>query len=420
MPTTLLLILLLTVATYASVWNDKTDVAWHSESETEFTITTAEQLAGLAELVNGGNNFEGKTVKLGANIMLNDTINWQNWASSPPANEWVPIGKKNYGKRIDGGGGRVEPDTIYSFNGIFDGNGFTVSGVYINSTKTYMGLFGHIGSNGTIKKLGVVASYIKGKHTIGGLVGASQGMISDSYFTGTMIGGEVGGLAGINDKGIISNCHSFGNITGQKSGGLAGLNFGKIINSHSSGKITGSNEIGGLAGRNTDTIISSHFSGEVIGERREIGGLVGHNFGKIVSSYSAGKVTGDEEVGGLVGSNGVSSSNGFIINSYSSSNVTARQRSAGGLVGIHNKGIISNSYSSGDVTSSGSGGGLVGDNKDLIVNSYSIGTAISTGRAIVKGLVGINADKGIVINCYYMLSDRHDKQISKAKTQMQA
>jgi len=47
MPTPFL-ILLLTVATYASVWNGKADTAWHNESETEFTITTAEQLAGLA------------------------------------------------------------------------------------------------------------------------------------------------------------------------------------------------------------------------------------------------------------------------------------------------------------------------------------------------------------------------------------
>ena len=152
---------------------------------------------------------------------------------------------------------------------------------------------------------------------------------------------------------------------------------------------------------------------------------MGRNFGKVASSYSAGKVTGDEEVGGLVGNNGGSSSNGngFIINSYSSSEVTGKSF-IGGLVGMHNKGIISNSYSSGEVTSSGSGGGLVGYNNYLIVNSYSIGTAISTGtlanKSYVEGLVGINADKGIVINCYYMLSDRHDKQISKAKTQMQA
>jgi len=375
MPT--LLILLLTVATYASVWNGKTDTAWHNESETEFTITTPEQLAGFAELVNSGNNFEGKTVKLGANIMLNDTANWQSWANSQPANEWVPIGKKDDGK----------------FDGIFDGNGFAVSGVYINSAKDYQGLFGYVGSGGAIKKLGVVASYIKGKYHIGGLVGYNHdGTISDSYFVGTITGDD--------------------NV-----GGLVGRNFGKVASSYSVGKVTGDEEVGGLVGNNSGTITNSYFSGEVIGERNEIGGLVGRNFGKVASSYSAGKVTGDEEVGGLVGSNGGSSSNGFIINSYSSSNVTG-ESFIGGLVGDNN-GMVSNSYSSGDVTSKGSGGGLVGYNNHFIVNSYSIGTAISTGtlanKSYVEELVGINADKGIVINGYYMLSDRHDKQIIESE-----
>jgi len=78
-----LLLLLLTVATYASVWNGKADTKWYKDSESEFTITTPEQLAGLAKLVNKGNDFKGKMFKLGTNIMLNDTANWQNTYSVP-------------------------------------------------------------------------------------------------------------------------------------------------------------------------------------------------------------------------------------------------------------------------------------------------------------------------------------------------
>ncbi|MDR0517404.1 MAG: hypothetical protein LBH25_10220 [Fibromonadaceae bacterium] len=74
------------------IWNGKADTKWYKKSETEFTITTPEQLAGLAKLVNSGNDFYGKTVKLGADIMLNDTAGWQNWASKPPKNKWKPIG----------------------------------------------------------------------------------------------------------------------------------------------------------------------------------------------------------------------------------------------------------------------------------------------------------------------------------------
>jgi hypothetical protein len=59
-----------------AIWNGKADTKWYKKSETEFTITTPEQLAGLAKLVNGGNDFYGKTVNLGADIMLNDTAGW--------------------------------------------------------------------------------------------------------------------------------------------------------------------------------------------------------------------------------------------------------------------------------------------------------------------------------------------------------
>ena len=398
------LLLLLTVATYASVWNGKADAAWHSENETEFTITTAEQLAGFAELVNGGNNFEGKTVKLGANIMLNDTANWQSWASKLSKNEWLPIGKVDKGNIINGS---YERDTINSFNGIFDGNGFTVSGVYINSAKEYQGFFGYVGSGGAIKKLIVLASYIKGKRHVGGLVGFN------------------------NDNGAISNSYSSGDVIGERIvGSLVGSNYGTITNSHSSGKTTGELNVGGLVGRNGSgiegrnysgvmlytggTIINSHSTAWVTG-KENVGGLVGSNgHGTVSNSYSAGTVTGKKNIGGLVGENPnyATEVKSTIINCYSSSEVTG-ESFIGGLVG-NNNGMVSNSYSSGDVNSSrNSGGGLVGYNKDLIVNSYSVGTLTNKSIA-VNGLVGINTDKGTVINGYYMISDRHyDKQAGK-------
>jgi len=358
MPTPFL-ILLLTVAIYASVWNGKTDTAWHNESETEFTITTAEQLTGFAELVNSGNNFEGKTVKLGTNIMLNDTTNWQNWASSPPANEWVPIGREKsslLGILIVAG----------PFNGIFDGNGFTVSGVYINSEKKYQGFFGYVGSGGAIKKIGVVASYIKGDYRTGGLVGYNHyGTISDSHFSGEVMGTD-------------------------EIGGLIGSNFGTVNNSHSSGKVVGSLRVGGLVGYNSGTITNSHYSGDVIGESRKIGGLVGFNLGNIVSSYSTGNVTGKWEVGGLVGQNGGYSPEGTIINSYSSSNITGRYY-VGGLVG-NNIYLIVNSYFIGKVIGNIDVGGLVGDNSGMISSGYydkqaikqSQGTDIGIGKTTAE------------------------------------
>jgi hypothetical protein len=81
-------------------------------------------------------------------ITLNSTINWQNWAISVPANAWTSIGT-----------------STKAFSGTFDGSGFVINGVYINSASSEqsLGLFGYVSSSETIKNLGVTASYIKGK-----------------------------------------------------------------------------------------------------------------------------------------------------------------------------------------------------------------------------------------------------------------
>jgi hypothetical protein len=172
------------------VWPGGVDTAWYNQSETEFTINTPEQLAGFAKLVNNGRNFKDKTVMLGQNIVLNDTANWKDWANNPPVNEWVSIGIG-----------------LAYFDGIFDGHGYMVSGIYINSKNDCEGLFGIV--HGDIKNLGVVNSYING-------------------------GCAVGGLAGYLGEGTISNCYSSCMVTGEfDSGSLVGYNKnGKVTESY--------------------------------------------------------------------------------------------------------------------------------------------------------------------------------------------
>jgi len=78
------------------IWNGKTDTKWYKESQNYFIIRTAEQLAGLARLASEGKYFHGQKFILGANIMLNDTTNWKNWANKPPKNKWIPIGDSEW------------------------------------------------------------------------------------------------------------------------------------------------------------------------------------------------------------------------------------------------------------------------------------------------------------------------------------
>ncbi|MDR2595421.1 MAG: hypothetical protein LBC87_11685 [Fibromonadaceae bacterium] len=244
-----LLLLLFTISDDAwaegnsAIWNGKTDIKWYSDSKTEFTITTPEQLAGLAKLVNKGNRFEGKTIKLGANIMLNDTAGWQNWANKLPKNKWEPIGTYIY--EIDERTPRFLQNPIgdyliywfvpefiqkalrmestdLSFKGTFDGCGFVISGMYINNNlKVYQGLFGYV--DGELRNLGVRASYIKGGNVVGGLVGTSSSIVNCYSFVVVRAGISVGGLAGVAD--IIRGSYSTALVSGNGYvGGLVGSN----------------------------------------------------------------------------------------------------------------------------------------------------------------------------------------------------
>jgi hypothetical protein len=283
------------------IWNGTADTAWYNDSQTEFTITTPEQLAGLAKLVEGGNNFYDKTIKLGADIMRNDTADWQNWASKPPKNKWKPIGIY-----IDGNvpfflHSHIAYDlmdifvpefilraltlrpTDLPFRGTFDGGGFAVSGVYINTSKNSQGLFGYIimyNKKAELRNLGLHASYIKGGALVGGLAGNSYGIVNGCYSTAlvtgiTVVGGLVGRLGdNAYSDGTIINSYSVGVVLGDSiAGGLVGQSEGTISNSYSASKVLGKTMIDGLVGKNRlwskgGSIVSSYYSIEASGQSK--------------------------------------------------------------------------------------------------------------------------------------------------------
>jgi hypothetical protein len=269
-------------------------------------------LAGLALLVNGSTangtyDMKGKTIKLGNDIALNDTTNWENWASdNTNLNQWILIGNQ-----------------VHTFQGTCDGDGKVISGIYIDKSSDDQGLFGRIGSNGTIKNLKVTASYIKAGNYVGGLVGRNDGIIDSSFFIGNIFGGwSVGGLASSN-YGTISNSYAAGNVSamgsGSSFGGLVGWNNGSISNSYAAVNVLSVVgypwSAGGLVGFNTGTgtVNNCYAMGNVFGTNN-VGGLIGNNDGGAINnSYAIGSVSGNENVGGLVGNNG---SGAILLNSY--------------------------------------------------------------------------------------------------------
>jgi len=374
-----------------------------------YRIETAEQLALVAGAV-----YLDKHFILTADIDLSDYLSEGGGGYNDGAG-WAPIGT-----------------AITPFNGSFDGNGYTISNLFIDRPDwDCLGLFGYTWSSASVENLGLLDVNITGRDYVGGLVGINiEGSIENSSVTGVLKGYQnVGGLAGSN-SGVITGSYATGTVTGygDNAGGLAGRNVdgtitdsgaavvvtgansaGGLVGEHNGGTITGSYAtgavkgdyvVGGLAGNvpsASGTITGSYATGAVEGTGR-VGGLVGCNvYGTVTGSHADGDVVGSSFIGGLVGENQY----GIIQNSYATGALTGAD-SVGGLVG-NNGGGVSNSYALGDVTGYGDYvGGLVGDNDGGVTNSYAVGV-VKGFTTYVGGLVGRN--DGGTITCSYYDSD---------------
>lgn len=247
------------------------------QSGKTYTIENKTQLERFATLVNGGQNCEGATIQLTADIVLNENevSNWESWASEAPANAWTSIGR----------------DSFKPFKGIFDGDGHSISGIYINNEYgRYQGLFGYV-DGGTIKNVSVTKSYIKASNEVGGVVGCCENNveIKNCHNTGSIHGleGEVGGIVGYCDNIVeITNCYNAGSV-------IAGINIGGIVGCFDSGKIISCYNAGSVS-------VDDEFCGQCGGG--QCGGIVGYiKSSEITNCYNAGSVSGSELVGGVAG-----------------------------------------------------------------------------------------------------------------------
>ncbi len=359
-----------------------------------------------------------------ADIDADSTKNWNSGAG------FTPIGRAT--------------GTINSFTGYYDGEGHSITGLFISqSSGNDLGLFGII-SGAVIKNLGLVNVNITGGYHTGGLVASSTtSTIDDCYTTGVVQGNgdNVGGLVGASYGGVLSNSHSTATVSGGNYvGGLVGTNYSSetgsggnygtvssITNCYATGNVTGSgNYVGGLTGIDQyyTQMEKCYSSGNVSGAQ-EVGGLVGENIGvnsgltsTIDSSYSTGSVSGTAGVGGLTGQNEQAA---VITNSHSSGNVKCTGDYSGGFAGSNNDGssisncystcidsgvdysggfsgacsngaAITGCYSAGVVVGGSDVGGLAGELSDSageshIYNSYSADSVVATG-SYVGGLVG--------------------------------
>lgn len=183
---------------YASA-EELQSIKWYDPNVNEFVLTTAGQLTYLAQLVNGGTDFAGKTIRLGSDIEISKT-----WAA--------PIGTQ-----------------FKSFKGTFDGEGHVVS---VKDGTTFGGLFGY--NDGTIRNVivtGIVdASSVAGPN-VGGIAGTSRKTIQNCGFYGKFENIEGKTLCGVaNASSGVENCWFYN--TGEGSVDVAGNQYNKPKNSY--------------------------------------------------------------------------------------------------------------------------------------------------------------------------------------------
>ena len=239
------------------------DPGYTIEGNGSYTVTSADGLMNVAELVNGG--------KTDINITLDKNIDLT-------GKDWMPIGTS-----FDN-----------SYTGTFDGGGHTITGLTITTKDQFVGLFGYLNRAGTVKNVVMEGIQITSNHMFGntgGVAGFSWGTIENCSVSGSVSGTKcVGGVVGAQKAGSITGCSSSATVKGTVDvGGVAGEKWGSMTACYATGNVT------------LEIDSPKNLSG---------GGLVGFNGGSsVLACYATGNVTstgsstGNVHIGGFLGDN---------------------------------------------------------------------------------------------------------------------
>ena len=367
---------------YDGYWSYMAATAYASGEGTQqepWVIKTPEQLAKLWNNMNGNNNHGNiEYFILGNDIDLSGMI----WGSR--------------------GGPYYEYDAV--FNGIFDGRGYSITGLYINNRLTIpQGLFNYLAPYASIKYVNVEGSINCSDQYVGGIVGYSQGDIEGCSFSGhiSTSGDYVGGIAGYTKK-AISKCHNKGTIKGSNwVGGIVGQSESNTsINSCSNiGNIIGTNEVGGIAGQG-EYIDECHNTGNIAGGDY-IGGIVGKTveaLRNVANCYNTGIVSGSQYIAGIVGYN-----KGENFRCYNTGKVSGTFKVAG--IAAYAEKLLWNCYNTGDIDGTEEVGGLAG-----LTSLNEIKCCYNTGKVtgIKSGSLAGYSVGATVNHCYALYGSNDD------------
>jgi len=204
---------------------------WGSNNNGYYDIGTADELYAFAAIVNGSNNIIN--AELTGNITVNDSVlNEDGTLNTNDADKfrtWMPIGFCYDINHDD------LPEIVY-YKGLFDGNGHTISRLYLNNKEQRdVGLFGKISEEAEIRNVGVINSYFYGDYRIGGICGSNYGTIINSYNSSIVKSDDIA------------------------IDGVCGANFGTITNSYNNGSLSGKEYVGGVCGYNLNMITNCYY-----------------------------------------------------------------------------------------------------------------------------------------------------------------
>ena len=247
------------------------DPGYTIEGNGSYTVTSADGLMNVAELVNGG--------KTDINITLDKNIDLT-------GKDWTPIGT-NYDN---------------SYKGTFDGGGHTITGLTVTTYDKYAGLFGWLNSAGTVKNVVMEGVQITNNHSsgfAGGVVGNSWGTIENCSVSGS-VNGEVyvGGVVGKQTSGSMTGCSSSATVKGTVNvGGVAGESWGSMTACYATGNVTleiyPGKDIsgGGVVGfKGGNSVLACYATGNVNSKGSStgnvhIGGLFGYKYATAIACY---------------------------------------------------------------------------------------------------------------------------------------
>ncbi len=278
----------------STAWDGQEMDEPETNEEGVYQISSGTELAWFAALVNGELNSVSKNTKadgrLTEDIDLGEEL-------------WTPIGS-SYSN---------------AYEGCFDGNGYTVSGLNVQATSNYAGLFGYVE--------GTSASHAKIQHvTVSGTVSSNRsglgGIIGRGYYIDVMDchnlcvvkaddGASisyVGGVAGYVEEGTVTDCSNNGSVIGTQAeniGGIVGYHeYSSLSGCYNAGTVSGKTKVGGVIGYASgyDTEISDIYNvGNVTGTSAA-GGLIGQSYAAVENGYTTGAVIGGSAAFGATGS----------------------------------------------------------------------------------------------------------------------